>query len=607
MNEAGDSGDDGSLPDQQQDLSTRLNLAVQLYNAGQGLQAETICQQILQDYPQHPVAYHLLGLVAHQAKKYTIAADHISKAIAILPENAEAHNSYGLVLSAIGRLEDAISSYRKAVEIKPDFVEAYSNMGITFKIQGRMEECLDSYRGAISYDPNSINAHYNLGNSLVEMGRLDEAVESYQTVLTITPDDAEALKNLGNVYKKLGRMDEALFSLRKAISIRPGDAQAHSSLGDALKETGFLEDAVEHFRKAVAIDPGNGEVHRHLANNKKFTQDDDDLKAMQIAYARPENTAEQKVHFEFALAKAFEDTKQFDKAFTAYSAGNEAKRKTFEFSIEDYKRHLAGLENLFNKDLFQKHQYGGALGGSPIFILGMPRSGSTLIEQILASHPNVHGAGELDYLNKVIASNFKSIEDPEFTQSLKQALSNDFSNTGEAYLEMLRRHSQDAEYITDKMPGNFMCIGMIKLMIPNAKIIHCRRDPVDTCLSIFKTLFDDDSHLYAYELTELGQCYNFYNGLMAHWHSVLPGFVHDIHYEDVVSNPENEIRKLLEYCQLDWDDNCLEFYKTDRQVKTASAAQVRRPIYSDSIAKWKQYETQLEPLLDVLLPGYDSL
>ncbi len=229
----------------------------------------------------------------------------------------------------------------------------------------------------------------------------------------------------------------------------------------------------------------------------------------------------------------------------------------------------------------------------------MPRSGTTLVEQILASHPDVYGGGELGDLKRIITSYFGMEDDTGFADKIRQTESEYFIGAGDEYVTSVRNHFNTDKFITDKMPGNFKFIGMIRLMLPNAKVIHCRRDPLDTCLSIFKNYFSK-SHYYAYDLTELGKYYNLYRDLMKHWHSVLPDFIYDIQYEDVVADQEKQSRALLEHCGLEWDDACLEFHRTDRPVMTASASQVRRPIYKDSVQSWKRYENWLAPLLDVL-------
>ena len=306
------------------------------------------------------------------------------------------------------------------------------------------------------------------------------------------------------------------------------------------------------------------------------------------------------MHLAFGLGKLFEDLRQYEKAFGHFLTGNAIKHGTYEFAIEDVEKYFERLKQLFTKDLFGKNKSAGSSDGKPIFVVGMPRTGTTLVEQVLASHPNVFGAGELDDLNRIVTSHFGAIDDVKFIENINQANTGEFSRAGDDYIGMIRERAETADFITDKMPDNFRLIGMIKLLMPNAKIIHCRRDPRDTCLSIFKTLFTIKGHYYAYDLGLLGQYYNLYRDLMTHWHSVLPGFIYDIHYEDVVADQEPQSRALLAYCGLEWDDACLEFHKTNRPVQTASAAQTRRPMYKDFIQSWKRFEKWLAPLLDEL-------
>jgi len=254
--------------------------------------------------------------------------------------------------------------------------------------------------------------------------------------------------------------------------------------------------------------------------------------------------------------------------------------------------------------LFDDRHAVGSSDETPIFILGMPRSGTTLIEQILASHPEIHGGGERYDLQRNIEAGFGKIGDAAFAVNINQASPDQFSMAGDNYVRGVRDRFIGGRYITDKMPNNFQLIGMIHLMLPNAKIIHCCRDPLDTCLSIFKNLFTADGHYYAYDLTELGRYYGLYGDLMNHWRDMLPGVIHDIHYEDLVMDQESETRALIEFFGLDWDDSCLEFQKTARPVHTTSSVQVRKPIYNDSIQSWKRYENRLSPLREALSEQY---
>ncbi len=347
------------------------------------------------------------------------------------------------------------------------------------------------------------------------------------------------------------------------------------------------------------IDEFRETAYRQLASLKKFSEYDHDVKAMEEAWATPDLSDEQRMQLAFGLGKSFDDLRRYEKAFRFFSAGNDIKRGTYNFSVEHAENNFGMIKKLFTIDMFADHRLAGASDETPIFILGMPRSGTSLVEQILASHPKVHGGGELDYLKNVVFHLNKSYKGI-FTDVINQARINQFSNAGTKYIKMIRAHSNFARFITDKMPENFRFIGIIKLMLPNAKIIHCRRNPMDTCLSIFKNLFTGDGLLYTNNLRELGQYYKLYGDLMSYWHSVLPGFIYDIQYEDVVANQEKQSRALLEHCGLEWDDACVEFHKTNQPVQTLSSAQVRRPIYNDSVQAWKRYEKWLTPLLDII-------
>jgi tetratricopeptide (TPR) repeat protein len=615
-------------------LQQALDHAVQHHSAGRLPEAERGYQQILRSDPNQPVALYLLGVIAQHTGKNDIAVDLITKAVAVKPDYVEAyivlgnalrglgkldeaiasyakalaiapnyaevHSNLGNVLQELGKLDDAVASYAKALAITPDNAEAHNNLGIALRSLGKLDAAVASYHKALAIAPDYADAHNNLGVALRGPGKLDEAIASYHKALAIKPDYAEAHHNLGNALQGLGKLDEAIASYHKALTIKPDYAEALNNLGTALKALGKLDAAVASYHKALAVKPDYAEAHRNLAMVKKFVHYDDDIKAMEDAYAMPGPGNQQRMHLAFGLGKSFEDLGRYEKAFGFYQTANAIKRGTYEFSIGIIEERFKRLKEVFTKGLFGKHRATGSSDESPIFILGMLRSGTTLVEQILASHPNVYGAGELKYINRIVTSQFRGIDDPGFTEGINQASLHDFSKAGDEYIGMIRARAGSEGFVTDKMPYNFRLIGMIRLMLPKAKIIHCCRDPRDTCLSIFKNELAREGNYYAYDLGELGQYYTLYRDLMRHWHSVLPGFIYDIHYEDVVADQEGQSRALLAHCTLEWDDACLAFHKTDRPVQTASAAQVRRPIYKDSIHAWKRYEKQLAPLLEAL-------
>lgn len=618
-------------------LEQTLSLALQHHAAGRLPNAERAYHQILQADSNHPVALQYLGVIAHQMGKHDTAIDLLSKALAVAPDYADAHNNLGNAFKALGWQDDAIASFRKAVALepgfaeahfnlgnewkelgqlddavaslqqalanKPDYADAHYNLGIVFKEMGRLDDAVASYQEAVSLRPEFAMARNNLGNVFHMMGRLDEAVSCYQGVLAIDPEIAETHYNLGNAFKDLGRLDEAIAHYHKALAITPDYGDAWNNLGNSLQALGRLDDAVDSFRKALAAKPELAEAHRQIAIIRKFSEIDSDVTAMETAFARSGVSDDQRMHLAFGLGKIHEDMGEFDKAFEFYATANALKRATFEFSIDNMEAIFNNLKALFSKDLFDQFHGAGSSDETPIFILGMPRSGTSLFEQILAGHPQIHGAGELYDLQRVINGNFGTIGDAAFADAVTQSDIGRLSRLGDDYVAAIRSGSGGAKFITDKMPNNFQLIGMIKLMLPNAKIIHCRRDPMDTCLSIFKNLFTANGHYYAYDQSELGRYYGLYLDLMDHWRDILPGFVFDVDYEAVIEDQETQTRAMLDYCGVDWDDACLDFHKLDRPVYTASAAQVRRPIYKDAVKSSEKFEGWLKPLGDALGKG----
>ena len=395
----------------------------------------------------------------------------------------------------------------------------YRRAGDLGKAQGICQQILHA-------DPNQPVAMHLLGVIAHQVGHTDIAARLISGALAIKPDYVGALCDLGLAFEDMGRLDEAVDSYRRALAISPDCAKAHCNLGLVLHDLGRADEAIASFRSALSVDPDCAEAHFGLAVSKMHFDYDDDVKAAEDAYARPKNGDVQRMYLAFALGKAFEDLRQYEKAFTFFRTANAIKRGSYEYSIATEEGIFTSLKNIFTKDLFSKLQGTGSHDETPIFIVGLPRTGTTLVEQILASHPKVHGGGELGHLSRSITSNFSDVSDTNFVSVINHANLDRFSNAGNKYISMIREQSGTARFITDKMPDNFRFIGMIKLMLPNAKIIHCRRDPRDTCLSVFKSFFTAGIHDYAYDLRELGRYYNLYRDLMDHWHHVLPGLIY---------------------------------------------------------------------------------
>jgi len=546
-------------------VQKNINLGIHHLEAGRLPKAQAIFSQVLLENPINPIALNLSGVVSLQIGEKFKAVKLISKSLSIKPDYAEAYANLGDAYRSLNQLEKAIVSYQEAIAIQPEFVAAYNNLGISLRDIGRPEEAIDIYHKALAIRPNFPVTLINLGLALVDIGTPEEALDCY----------------------------------RKAISIKPEIAEAHYNLGHALQELGQLKNAAESYEKAIAINPGYGEAHRHLSRITSHIEYDASIQAMEQFFTNPAIRGWQRMNFAFGLGKAYEDLHQHEKAFKFYIEGNRIKRESYPYSITDDDDFFKKQEEVFDTCFYAQHQGAGFDDETPIFIVGMPRSGTTLIEHILASHPQVHGAGELKTLSRVISSHFGKSNGTEYPESLDAAGRGDFERAGAEYIRAIREHSSDIHKITDKMPGNFLYLGLIKLILPKAKVIHCCRNPVDTCLSLFKNYFIDGCR-YAYDLRELGQYYNAYQGLIKHWHSVMPGFIYDIQYENMIADQATQTRALLDHCGLEWDDACLEFHETARVVKTASAAQVRKPIYNGSVGAWEPYEVQLSPLLEIL-------
>ena len=505
-----------------------------------------------------------------------------------------------IALFNAGHYPELESRARSLVGRYPDSGFAWKVLGAALQIQGK--DSLAALQKAAELLPGDAVAHYNLGNILHERGRLNEAEASYRRALQIEPDGADMHTNLGKTLQDMGRIEEAGASYRRALQIKPDHAEAHNNLGETLMESGCLDEAEASLRRALQIRPDYLKVRLSLASVRKVKADDENLAALIAVDEAARNSAtplsgEDAVCLHFALGKSYDDIGDHAKAFPYFLEGNRLKRATFDYDPDETARRIDSIMRNFDMATMDRLRGGGAPSHLPIFILGMPRSGTTLVEQIISSYPGVHGAGELVDLAAILRHDIAGAVFPDNLHSLDQAR---LTAWGAEYVAGLQRRAPDARRITDKMPANFLAVGLIHLMLPNAKIIHVNRNPVDTCLSCFTQLFKDGQE-FTYDLAELGRYYVDYARLMEHWRKVLPdGAFLDVRYEDIVADQEAQSRRLIEYCGLEWDDACLDFHQSKRAVRTASMAQVRQPIYKSSVERWRPYEKFLGPLFDAL-------
>ena len=595
-NQARPTGQTDPSPDQ-------MNTIFSLFKSGEMRKAEQACKKLLAAFPRALKVYTVLGATLIRQGKAEQTLKVCDKAIQFKPDYAEAYNYRGIVHKGLGQLEEALKNYDKAIQLKPDYWEAYNNRALAFQDLGRLEEALKSYAKALQFKPDYAEAYNNCGNTLLRLGQLEEALKSYDRAIQFKPDYAEAYYNCGIAFKAFGQLEEAIKSYAKAIQLKPDYGEAHNNLGVVFQESGKLDKASEHYRKALLANPDLVEVYGHISSIKKYSEADTDVCAMEKIFNSKDSDDRQKMFIGFALGKVFEDLKQYKKSFECIKKANHLHRSSYNYSKSDRVPSFNMIKKIFSKEFFAvqeelQQESSENSDPRPIFILGMLRSGTTLVEQIIASHPYVFGAGELYTLVEVVNSLSRQKNIGEFPECISALNQDDFKRLGSTYLKKIAAfRSKDEIYITDKMPHNFLNIGLIKIILPRAKVVHCKRDPMDTCFSIFKKFFTaKNSHPYAYEMTELGHYYNLYADLMKHWSKLLPGYVYDIEYEKLVMDQEEQTRKLLSYCGLPWDDACIAFHKTRRRVSTASFVQVRQPIYKDSVELWKQHAKQLEPL-----------
>lgn len=435
-----------------------------------------------------------------------------------------------------------------------------------------------------------------------DAGRLREAEATCRRVLEIDTDCADAHRMLGTILREQGEDEAALASFSAATRLDPASAPAHKHLSISLADAGRLSEAIDAARTALQLRPGYASVLCHLADLKTISsRQDPDLQELEaLAHSTDELPDDDSVHVFFALAKAYSDLGDYQRSFACLTRANALRRRTVDYDSSAEIGFLRQIAHVFDEGLFEHFAGAGSASEAPILIVGMPRSGTTLVEQILASHPHVHGAGELRDLQELSAAVSVLTDDGlGFPHDMPRLSRQDLTRLGHAYTQRLCRRAPDAARIIDKNPLNFRYVGLARLIVPHARIIHCTRDPLDTCVSCF--ILDFRGVDFSYDLHELGQYYRAYEQLMAHWRRVLPlGSVLDVRYEQLVDDVESETRRLLSHCGLDWDDACLSFYSNERHVRTASYAQVRQPVYRNSVGRWRRYESHLGPLLAAL-------
>jgi tetratricopeptide (TPR) repeat protein len=551
--------------------------------------------------PGNAGAHKDLGYVLHVLGRHQEAAEHCRKALAIKPGDADVHNVLGNALHALKRHAEAVEQYRHVVALCPNAPGGYRNLGMALSALERHEEAITHCRRALALEPRLAAAHISLAGALAGLGQMDAAIAQLEKLLAFDPGHVEGRRRLGQTLLVAGRAGAAMVQFNRALATDPHDADALNGVGHASRTLGKIEPAIAAFEKAIAVAPRDGAGYYHLTQSRRFTTEDQHFGAMK-KLAGEANTLSyvSQVALHFGLGKIHAELGEYEQSFRHLLQGNSLVRRQRDYQERNVLDYFEAIERVFTPAMLAERRGDGDPSALPIFIIGMPRSGTTLIEQILASHPQVFGAGELRDVHR-LARGMRGLDGSVFPDAAARTPAGAFRKLGSDYLHALRSWAPGAERITDKMPDNFLYTGLIHLALPNARIIHLRRDPRDVGLSCFSQWFEDGGQYFSYDLIEIGCYIRAYQKLMAHWRAALPaGAMLEVDYEEIVGDLEGQARRILDYCGLPWDDAVLSFHATERVVQTASMMQVRQPIYSSSVGRWRHYERQLQPLLEIL-------
>jgi tetratricopeptide (TPR) repeat protein len=568
----------------------------------QGDKAQALAQfrRALEIEPNLAEACSNLGQLLLEQHQPAEALDHCRQAVRLRPGFPEAQNNLGNVLRELGRLAESKACYSEALRLNPGLAMTYNNMAQALQEEGRLDEALAWYRQGLQREPDSARIHCNLASALEEQELHDEARARYELALRLDPAYAEAHNGLGFVLHDQGQFHEAMARYREALRFQPDFAPAHCNLGTVLEELSDFEPALECFRAALRHDPNHTGAYAQMATMLRGKLPDDDLAAMDRLLTDPTVSAGKRSALHFGLAQVRDARGEFDRAAEHLRQANALSKAEWEkrgkgYDPQEHTRFMDGLVAAFTPEFFERVRGFGLDSDRPVFIVGLPRSGTTLTEQILASHSQAFGAGELRFARDDFESLPGVMNRQASSLECVPLLDRDTARrVAEGHLERLRGLNEPALRVADKMPDNYLYLGLLTALFPRAKFIHCRRDLRDIAVSCWMTNF---RHIrWALDPEHIASRFREYRRLMEHWQRVLPVPVLEVDYEETVADLEGVARRLVDWCGLAWEPACLEFHKSRRPVRTASVTQVRQPIYKRSVARWKHYEGALAPL-----------
>ena len=575
---------------------------IDTFSNGQKKEAINEIESLIKDYPLAPLLFNVSGTFYKSNGQLDIAVTKFEQALVLAPEYAEAHYNLGVTLRELDKIEEAIKSYKKAISIKNAYPNAHFNLGNALLSLKQYDGAIKHFESTIAFNPKFAQAYNNLGLLYKRLGKNQEAGKNFDKALAIKPDYAEAANFRGVIFQNDGDLENAIKYYQKSLGINPNLVDAYNNIGLAEKELNKTDNAIKAFEKALSIDPNFASAYYNLSRFKHYTLSKEQVEKMQLLLSTDGVNQSDLIYINFALASANEGFGNQDDFFKYLHEANHLRKKELNYCFGTSQKLFSIIYEIFTEvpNSIKKPLKINASTKRPIFILGMPRSGTSLVEQIISSHASVYGAGELSTLMKLLY--------PILKDRLSNGCDNNLSSEKnltlirEKYLESLAHLKTSANIITDKTPANFQNIGFILSIFPDAKIIHLKRDPRAICWSIYKSNWSETGYGFSYNINDLVKFYGLYSKLMDFWHKKFPGKIYDVCYEDLTANQEQETKKLLEYCELDWDENCLNFHKNKRAVKTASSLQVREKMYQGSSEAWKKYESHIQPLIDGLKP-----
>ena len=617
-----------------------------LVKLGEFDEANTRVERAMSIYPEWARPHEVRGELLLAKGELPDAADAFHKALELDPKLQRTRMKLGQVFMYMGRVDEAKALKTEFMELSQDNQDIAKAADL--EKEEKFEEAEQIYRQILTRNPDNVSAMRAWAQLGMQQERYPDAEVLLQKAVEVTPGFSRAWVDLCAVLHEQHKFDDVIESANKLIKLRPRSPEGHIWLATALSSAGHHEDALESFDKALEISPdhvgamcgkGNAcrtigdydgavaafrgsieveplhaEAYWSLANLKTFRFEDQEVDDMLALLGDERVPPEGQVKLNNALGLEFEGRKEYDRSFEFIDRGNKLRREQEFYDRIQNEEKVDLTIDAFSQQFLEDNAGHGDPEPAPIFIVGLPRSGSTLLEQILSSHSMVDGTHELADLDAMIRNDrqltgprkFHPDESQRYPLTISKLDADGFKHRGSEYIERTRRHRGDRPFFTDKNPNNFMHVGLLQLILPNAKIINAKRHPLDSCYGSYKQLFAKGQP-FTYDLVEIGEYYLQYQRIMDHWHEALPGKVLDVQYEEVVTDLESQVTRILEHCELEWEESCLKFHETSRSVKTASSEQVRQPIYSSSVNTWRHYEPHLGALIETLEPLLNDL